>query len=106
MLTKLLSRETTSGSRPESLSRVRGPELARSLPFDGLRDGRDMRGGRAAAAADYVQQAGARELLEDGGHFLGRLPVAAKLVGKSGVWVRADVEGALGGELGDMRPHL
>ena len=73
------------------------PRVARGLrhrarrdAVDGLRDRGDVLGPRAAAAADEVQHALAREAAEHLRHVLGRVVVAAELVRQAGVRIARD----------------
>ena len=79
---------------------------ARRLAGDGVGDRRDVRGRRAAAAADDVDEAGIGELAEDRGGLVRRLVVAAEGVRQAGVGVRADQRVGDRRELLDVRPHL
>jgi hypothetical protein len=76
-------------------------------PLEGLRDGRDVLGGVAAAAAGDVDQAGLGEVAEEAPHVLG-LKVEAgggERVGKARVGVAGDGRGGLLRELGQEGVH-
>ena len=67
---------------------------------------RDVLGGRAAAAADDVDQARRRELADDAGHGLRALVVFTEGVGQAGVGVTRDEGVGNPGELSDIGTHL
>ncbi len=71
-----------------------------------VRDGPDVVGGRAAAAADDVHQPRVSELAQEAARVLGLLVVAAEGVRQAGVRVAGDVRRRDPGKLGDVRPHL
>ena len=63
---------------------------ARRLALDRARDGMDVLGRGAAAAAHHVDEPGVREFSEQLGHEFGALVVAAELVGQAGIGIGAD----------------
>ena len=75
-------------------------------PRDGVRDRTRVLGRRAAARADDVQEAVARELVQERRRDVGRLVVAAERVRQAGVRVRRRQAGRDPRQLGDVRPHL
>ena len=90
-LTKGMSLVSVKGSRPESMHQrpVLGT-AARRMPADRFGDGADMLRRRAAAAADDIDQAFARELLDLGRHEVGALVILAERVGQAGIRIGAD----------------
>ncbi len=81
-------------------------ELARRHALDRGTDRRDVLGARAAATADQVEQALACEVTEDLRHVLGRVVVAAELVGKTGVGIAGGTHARDPRELCDVRAHV
>ena len=65
--------------------------LAHRLAAHAIGNRLDVRGRRAAAAADEIQMAGMRELAEHLGGVLGRFVVFAEGIGQTGVRIHADV---------------
>jgi hypothetical protein len=61
---------------------ARGFDLARLLAFHHLRDGRDVLIGGAAAAADDIEPAVAREAVELLGQRFGRLQIESVFIGR------------------------
>ena len=106
-LTKRLSSVMVNGSSPDS--RIAGAIVAssRTRPaVDGLRDGGDVVGGRAAAAADEVDEPASANSPTMAGGLVGRLVVLAEGVGQPGVGVARDERVGETGHLGDVGPHL
>ncbi len=81
-------------------------DLPRRLALHRLRDGVDVRGRGAAAAADDVDEAGGGELLDQPRHEFRAFVVAAEFVGQAGVRIGADQRVGDARELRDVRAHL
>ncbi len=84
--------------------RVRRP--SRRLAAHGVRDGADMVGRGAAAAADDVDETGLGEFGEQPRHVFGALVIEAEFVGQAGIGIGADQRVGDAGEIGDMGAHL
>ena len=80
-------------------------DLARRNAAHRLGDRADVVGRRAAAAADDVDEAGAREFADLGRHRVGALVVDAEFVGQAGVRIGAGQRVGDGGDFGQMRAH-
>ena len=76
------------------------------LSGDGFRDGRDVLGRGAAAAADNIDQTGFGEFAEQLGHIFRALVVIAELVRQSGIGIGADECVGEPRQFGDMRAHF
>ena len=88
----------------QALRRIgRSPRL---LAAHGVRDGADMVGRRAAAAADDVDEAGLGEFGEQSRHVFRALVIEAELVGQAGIGIGADQRVGDAGEIGDVGAHL
>ncbi len=98
---------SVNGSRPESCRR--GVDLghdARLVRGDGPGDRRDMVRRGAAAAADDVDEAGARELADQPRHVVRRLVILAELVGQAGVRIGADQRVGDAADIGDVGAQI
>ena len=73
---------------------------------DRVCDGGNVRGRGAAAAADQVDQAGLGPLAQLRSGLVGRLVVAAELVGEPGIGVGADPRLGDPREIGEVRAHV
>ena len=91
------------GEAEPGLARV---DDTRRMSRDGIGDGRDMRGRGAAAAADQVDQPRLGPFPELRGGLVGRLVVAAELVGQAGIGVGADARLGDAREIGQVRAHV
>ena len=91
ILTNGMSLVSVNGSRPGEAHQRRefGNRTGRDAP-DGFGDRLDVFGRRAAAAADDVDQAVAREARDQAGHLVRRFVVAAEFVGQAGVGICRD----------------
>ena len=95
---------SVNGSSPESCISGRGSAAgAADISADGLGDGADMLRRRAAAAADDVDQAFAREVFDLGRHEFRALVVLAERVGQAGIRIGAGEGVGDAGKLGQMR---
>ena len=86
------------GFQPRQTGAVRGRgQRARRVLGNGLRHGSNVRGRGAAAAADDVEQTGARPFVNGGGELFGCFVIAGgrQRVGQTGVGVGADKTGAV-----------
>ncbi len=93
--------ETAEAGQP-----LRCGRAARRQPGHRFRDGADVVGRGATAAADDVQQPGVRELAQQSGRRRRILVVATERVRQAGVRVAAHVERRERGQLREIRPHL
>ena len=66
----------------------------------------DMRGRRAAAAADDIDKTRLRELADERGHIFGALVIKTELVRQAGVGIGADERIGDPGKFGEMGAHL
>ncbi len=79
---------------------------ARRRTLDRPRDRADVVRGRAAAAAENVDEPAGRELVQEARGLIGELVVLAERVGQAGVRIAGHVAGGDAGELGEIRPNL
>ena len=103
------------GDRRRQLERLQpGQPQARLDHGDGARpvrrdrggDRGDMVGRGAAAAADDVDEAGARELADQPRHVFGALVVLAEFVGQAGIRIGADQRVGDAADIGDMGAQI
>ena len=97
-------RERLEAGEPHQRRDRREWRAARSLR-DGLGDGADVVGRRAAAAADDVDECRRGEFADLRRHRLRALVVLAESVGQAGVRIGADERVGDAGDLGEMLAH-
>ena len=97
--------ERFQSGKPQLLRNIR--DAARWNGAHGIGDGLDVCGSRAAAAADDIDKARLRELLDQAGGIFGRLVVAGfrQRVGQAGVGVGAHIYFSRARKLLDVRTH-
>ncbi len=101
-----LGRDAEGLETREGREAFRGGERPRRGVGDGGLDRADVVRGRSTAATDEVDEAGGRELPEQGAGDLGRLVETAEGVGETGVRVARDGDGSDPGEGLDGWTHL
>ena len=107
ILTKGISGVSVNASRPDSRSRGGICGIgARRLAGYGARDGADVVGRGAAAAADDIDQARGGKLFDQRRHRLGSFVVAAEFIGQPGIGISADQRIGDARQFGDVRAHF
>ena len=86
--------------------RLDARHLSRREAVHAARDGADVVGRGAAAAAHDVDEPGLGKLAHELRHIFGTLVVEAEFVGQAGIRIRADQRVGRPRDFGEMRPHL
>ena len=81
-------------------------QRARGHALDGARDGRDVIGRGAAAAADDVHETAGGKVADEAGRLVRCLVILPEGVGQPCVRVAGDIAGGNAGQFGQVRPHV